>query len=118
MTTVINCKKTERSTKHKKILKDNFRKKDSNTKQRTLDFKLTLLRQELKATCKKSKTQKRNQEKKSINRKFINNPKGLYQDFKCNNIRLEEIPAKDKTPIVLAKISAKERSNSIKVQIG
>ena len=44
----------------------------------------------------KSKTRKRNQEKKSINRKFINNPKGVYRDFKRSNIRLEEIPAKDK----------------------
>ena len=76
-------------------MKENFRKKYGNTKQRTLDFKLTLLKQELKATCKKLKTQKRNHERKSINRRFFNNPKGVYRDFKGSNIRLEKIPTKD-----------------------
>ena len=47
LTTVINCKKTERFAKYQKKLRKNFRKKFSNTKQRTLDFKLTLLKQEL-----------------------------------------------------------------------
>ena len=88
MTTVINCKKTERFTKHQKTLRENFRKKYGNTKQKTLDFKLTLLKQELKATCKKLKTQKRNHERKPINRRFFYNRKG-------GNIRLEKIPAKD-----------------------
>ena len=41
LTTVINCKKTERFTKHQKTLGENFRKKYGNTKQKTLDFKLT-----------------------------------------------------------------------------
>ena len=53
LTTVINCKKTERFTKHQNTLRENFRKKYGNTKQRTLDFKLTLLKQELKVTFKK-----------------------------------------------------------------
>ena len=42
------------------------------------------------------KIQKRNQEKKSINRKYINNPEGVYRYFKRSNIKLEEIPAKEK----------------------
>ena len=95
LTIVINRKKTERFTKHQKTLRENFRKKYGNTKQKTLDFKLTLLKQELKATCKKLKTQKRNHERKLINRRFFNNPKGVYRDFKGGNIRLEKIPTKD-----------------------
>ena len=95
MTTVINCKKTERFTKHQKILRENFRKKYGNTKQKTLEFKLTLLKQELRATCKKLKTQKRNYKRKLINRKFFNNPKSVFRDFKRGNIRLEKIPTKD-----------------------
>ena len=95
LTTVINCKKTERFTKHQKKLRENFRKKYGNTKQRTLDFKLTLLKQELKATCKKLKTHKKSHERKSINRRFFNNPKGVYRDFKGSNIRLEKIPTKN-----------------------
>ena len=59
MTTVINCKKTKRFTKHQETLKENFRKKYGNTKQRTLNFKVTLLKQDLKATCKKLKTNKK-----------------------------------------------------------
>ena len=95
MTIVINCKKTERYTKDQKTLRDNFRKKYGNTKQKALDFKQTLLKQELKATCKKLKTQKRNHERKLINRSFFNNPKAVYRDFKGSNIRLEKIPTKD-----------------------
>ena len=63
MNTVRNCKKTERFTKHQKTLRENFKKKYGNTKQRILDFKLTLLKQELKATCKKLKTQKKTMKK-------------------------------------------------------
>ena len=76
-------------------MSENLRKKYDNTKQKTLDFKLTLLKQDLKATCKKLKTQKTNHEKKSINCRFFNNLKGVYQDFKGSNIRSEKIPAKD-----------------------
>ena len=100
MTTVINCKKTERFTKQQKTLRENFRKKSGNTKQKALDFKLTLLKQELKATCKKMKTQKRNYERKSSNHGFFSNPKGVYQDFKGSNIRLEKIPTKAKVQLV------------------
>ena len=56
LTTVLNCKKIDRFTKHQKKLRENFRNKYDITKQRTLDFKLTLLKQELKETFKKLKT--------------------------------------------------------------
>ena len=95
LTTVINCKEPQRFTKHQKTLRDNFRKKYGNTKQKTLDFKLTLLKQELIVTCKKLKTQKRNRERKLTNCRFFNNLKGVYQDFKGGNIRLEKIQTKD-----------------------
>ena len=54
MTTVINkCKITERFSKPQKTLRKRFRKKCGNAKQRTLDFKLNLLKQELKVTYEK-----------------------------------------------------------------
>ena len=75
-------------------MRENFRKKYGKTKRRTLDFKLTLLKQEVKETCKKLKQQKKH-ERKSINRRFFNNPKSVYRDFKGSNIRLEKIPIKN-----------------------
>ena len=38
---------------------------------------------------------KKNHERKLTNRRFFNNPKGVYQDFKGGNMRLEKIPNKE-----------------------
>ena len=37
--------------------------------------------------------------RKSINRSFFNNLKGVYQDFKESNVRLEKIPTKNEVQL-------------------
>ena len=107
MATVINCMKTERFTKHHKNLRENIRKKYGNTNQKTVDFKLTLLlKQEIRAICKKLKTQKK-YEKKSINRRFVNNPKCVKRDFKGSNKRIAKNSNLRQSPIIFAKYLAK-----------
>ena len=71
----------------------------------------------LKTDLQKLKTQKRNRERKPINRRFFNNLKDLYRDFTESNIRLKKFQLKTKSNR-FNKIFGKERPNSIKVRKG
>ena len=68
--TLINCKKSNTFTTHQDRLKNKFQKKYDNTKTRTLEHKLALLKNDLKATCIKLKYSQRTNQRKTINRSF------------------------------------------------
>ena len=53
--TLINCIKFNAFTAHQLSLKNKFQKKYGNTNTRTLEYKLALLKHDLKATCTKFK---------------------------------------------------------------
>ena len=59
---------------------------------KTLQFKLSILYQNLKAKSAKLKYNKRRIERKSINNKFRQNPKAVYRSMKGNNINATEVP--------------------------
>ena len=65
--TLINCKKSNTFTAHQLSLKNKFQKKYGNTKTRTLEYKLALLKHDLKANCIKFKYIKRKHQRKTIN---------------------------------------------------
>ena len=52
--------------------------------------------------------QKKSHERKSINRRSFNNPKGMYRDFKGSNIRLEKILTKDEVQLFWQNIWQRE----------
>ena len=95
LTTLINCKTTGNFTNHQKEIKKKFDKNYGNTRLTTLNFNLTLLKQELKATSIKLKLHKKKYERQVINNKLNTNPKSVYRDFKGNNITLTNLVAKD-----------------------
>ena len=66
-----------------------------NTKMKTLQFKLKIRQQELKATTEKMRYQKRLNETKFINKKFHTNPKVIYRQFKGESIKIMDPPAKE-----------------------
>ena len=70
LTTLINCKNNSNFTNHQKEIKQKFYKKYGNTRVQTLHFKLTLLKNDLKATSVKLKWLKKNQARQVINSKF------------------------------------------------
>ena len=80
--TLINCKKSNTFTAHQLSLKNKFQKKYGNTKTRTLEYKLALLKHDLKATCTKFKYIKRKHQSKTINKTFSKDPKGVYRNFR------------------------------------
>ena len=93
--TLINCKKSNTFTAHQLSLKNKFQKKYSNTKTRTLEYKLALLKHDLKATCTKFKYIKRKHQSKTINKTFSKDPKGVYRNFRGTKINVENLPSKD-----------------------
>ena len=63
--------------------------------------------------------QKKSHERKSINRRFFNNPKGMYRDFKGSNIRLEKILTKDEVQLFWQNIWQREtKFNKIAESLG
>ena len=60
----------------------------------TIQFKLTLLKQDLKATVIKLKWLKKNHARQVINSEFISNTKSVYRDFKGTSITVNETPNK------------------------
>ena len=106
--TLINCKKSNtftaheltahELTAHELILKRKaytFQKKYGNTKARTLEYKLALLKHDLKATCTKFKRIKQKHQRKTINETFSKDPKGVYRNFRGTKINVENLPNKD-----------------------
>ena len=93
--TLINCKKYNTFIEHQLSLKNKFQNKYGNTKTRTLEYKLSLLKHDLKATCTKFKYSKRKHQRKIINRSFSKDPKGVYRNFRGTKINVENIQSKD-----------------------
>ena len=89
--TLINCKKFNTFTAHQLILKNKFQKKYGNTKTRTLEYKLALLKHDLKATCTKFNYIKPKHQRKTINKTFSKDPKGVYRNFR----EIKNLPSKD-----------------------
>ena len=69
--------------------------KYGNTRMQTLQFKLTLLKQDLKATSVRLRWLKKNHARHVINSKFNSNKKSVYRDFKGSNITANETPTKN-----------------------
>ena len=93
--TVIKCKTQNVYTNHQKRLIQQFDKRFGNTRMRTLEYKLSYFKQELKAKATKLKYEKRKQERKKINQLFGKSPKGVYRNFKGNNITVKDLPSKE-----------------------
>ena len=93
--TLIICKKSNTFTAHQLSVKRKFQKKNGNTKTRTLEYKLALLKHDLKATCTKFKYSKRKYQRKNINRSFSKDPKGVYRNFRGTKINVENLLSKD-----------------------
>ena len=89
---MIECKKTNTYSKHQLKLKQIFTKRYGDFRLKTLQFKLSILYQNLKARSTKLKYNKRRIERKSINNKFRKNPKAVYRSMKGNNLNATEIP--------------------------
>ena len=93
--TINECRIINQYTKNKIKLKDCLRKKFGNIKQRTLDYKLILLKHDLKAKLEKMKHHKNMTETKRLNRKFAYDPKSVYRSMKGNTIEVKDMPTKD-----------------------
>ena len=89
---MIECKKTNTYSKHQLKLKQLFTKRYGDFRLKTLQFKLSILYQNLKAKSTKLKYNKRRIERKSINNKFLKIAKAVYRSVKGNNINATEIP--------------------------
>ena len=89
---MIECKKTNTYSKHQLKLKQVFTILYGDFRLKTLQFKLSIIYQNLKAKSEKLKYNKPRIERKSINNKFRKNPKAVYRSMKGNNINATEIP--------------------------
>ena len=93
--TLINCKKSNTFTANQLNLKNKFQKKYGITETRTLEYKLTLLKNDLRATCTKFKYIKRKHQRKTINKTFSKDTKGVYRNFRGTKINVENLRSKD-----------------------
>ena len=91
----INCKKSNTFTAHQLSLKNKFQKKYGNTKTRTPEYKLALLKHDLKAPCTIFKYVKQKHQRKTINKTFSKDPKGVYRNFSGTKINVENLLNKD-----------------------
>ena len=89
---MIECKKTNTYSKHQLKLKQVFTKRYGDFRLKSLQFKLSILYQNLRAKATKLEYNKRRIERKSINNKFRKNHKAVYRSMKGNNINATEIP--------------------------
>ena len=88
---MIECKKTNTYSKHQLKLKQLFMKCHGDFRLKTLQFKLSMFYQNLKAKSTKLKYNKQHIERKSINNKFHKNPKTVYRSMKGKNTNATEI---------------------------
>ena len=93
--TINECRIKNQYTKKQIKLKDRLRKKFGNIKQTTLDYKLILLKHDLKAKAEKMKHHRNMIETKRLNRKFACDPKSVYRSMKGNTIEVKDMPTKD-----------------------
>ena len=92
--TINKCRIKSQYTKKQIKLKDRRRKKFVDIKQTILDYKLILLKHDLKAKAEKIKHH-RNIETKVLNRKCACDPKSVYRSMKGNTIKVKDMPNKD-----------------------
>ena len=92
--TINECRIKNQYTKKQIKLKDCLRKKFGDIKQITLDYKLILLKHDLKAKAEKMKHHRNMIETKRLDRKFVRNPKSVYRSMKGNNIEVKDMPSK------------------------
>ena len=95
LTTFINCKNTGNFLNHQKEIKQKFYNKYDNTRMQTLQFKLTLLKKDVRTTSIKLKWLKKNHARQISNSYFISNTKSVFHDFKGSSITVNETPTKD-----------------------
>ena len=91
---LIKCKIEKQFTAHQKRLLNKFLKNYGNTKMTTLEFKCTMLKQDLKSKTEKLKYQKKIIERKKINKLFYKDPKKVYRTMKGSTITPKSIPSK------------------------
>ena len=89
---IIKCKQLNTFTTHQRKISTKLKRLFGNTKIRTLECNLKILKQDLKTTCKKLSYQSKLNEQKSINKKFSINPKNVYRKFRGRNLEIKKIP--------------------------
>ena len=89
---IIKCKQLNTFPTHQIKISTKLKRLFGNTKIRTLEYNLKILKQDLKATSKKLSYQSKLNEPKSINKKFSINPKNVYRKFRGGNIKIKKIP--------------------------
>ena len=92
LSVMVECEKTNTYSKHQLKLKQVFTKRYGDFRLKSLQFKLSILYQNLRAKATKLEYNKRRIERKSINNKFRKNHKAVYRSMKGNNINATEIP--------------------------
>ena len=85
MTKYFSYKESNTFMGHQFKLRNKFEKKYVNSKTVTLEYKLALLKHDLKVFCTQFKYSKRKQQSKAINRSFSKYRKGVYRNFKGEN---------------------------------
>ena len=93
--TINECKIKSQYTKKQIKLKDRLRKKFGDIKQTTLDYKLILLKHDLKRKSEKMKHHANMIKTKPLNSKFAYDPKSEYHSMKGNTIEVKDMPTKD-----------------------
>ena len=89
---IINCKQLNTFTPHQRKISSKLKRLLGNTKIRTLEYNLKILKQVLKAISKKLSYQTRLNERKSINKKICIKPKNVYRKFRGRNLEIKKIP--------------------------
>ena len=89
---LIKCKQLNTFTTHHHKISIKLKPLFSNTKIKTLEYNLTVLKQDPIATSKKLSYQSKLNEQKSINKNFSINPKNVSCKFRGKNIEIEKIP--------------------------
>ena len=95
VTVVLNCKNSGQFTRHQQQLKEKVKKWFGNGKVRTLEYKLCVLKQDLKALSEKLKYKKVQNARKSMNRLFHANPKAVYREWRGDCINVRRTPSKE-----------------------
>ena len=81
-----------------------FEKQFGNTKVRTLEYKIELYKQKLKASCAKLKYQKILHQRKVIKRQFPNNPRQVFHQMKGIALKIEVLTSKNDVELFWSEI--------------
>ena len=89
---IIKCKQLNTFTTQQLRISTKLKRLFGNTKIRTLEYNLKILKQDPKATSKRLSYQSKLNEWKSINKTFSINPENVYCKFRGENIEIKKIP--------------------------